>query len=1490
MAGRRTHRIVEQGLSALCRLDHRGARGADLHTGDGAGITLQLPDVFFRASVDFQLPDAGYYATGLVFLPTHIDERSAAIAMIEGFAEAEKTQVLGWREVPTKPATLGKDARGAMPVIAQLFLAAHDEHGASLSHLALDRRVYRVRKRVELAARERNWLVYFPSLSARTFVYKGMFTPGQLAEFYPDLVDSRLDSAMALVHSRFSTNTSPSWQLAHPFRYAAHNGEFNTIRGNRNWMTSREALLASELISGELAELLPICHTGASDSASFDEVVELLHLTGRSLPHAMLMMIPPAWEARDDLPKAHRAFHQFHSCLIEPWDGPACVAFTDGVLIGAALDRSGLRPARWCRTRDDLVVLSSESGVLDLDPESIVEKGRLEPGRMFVVDTSLGRIVTDVELTKALAAKHPYQEWLDAGTLELRELQPLANDAPVGAEGTERLLREQLSFGYTQEERKLLLLPMARSAAEPLSSMGTDTPIAVLSHRSRLLFDYFAQQFAQVTNPPLDAIREGLVTSLSSSIGPEGNLLSVGPGNCRRIEVPLPVLSNAEWAQLFAANTGNERIRFATARLSGVYPVREGGVGLGGALGEICARAQAAVENGVELLVLSDRGSTAELASIPSLLLISAVHQHLVRHKSRAKVGLVIESGDCRTVHHAALLVGFGAAAINPYLGCDTVSHAASLGELGALSSGQAVKNYVQALAYGVLKIMSKMGISTVASYRGAQVFEVIGLNREITDRYFPNTASGIGGIGLDVLAAEVASRHAAAWRTACSAGVSGQLEVGGEYQWRREGEVHLFNPETVFLLQHATRSKQYDVFGRYTAAVNDLTRRTGSLRGLLKFRQGLRPPVPLKEVEPIEEIMRRFATGAMSYGAISAEAHETLAIAMNRLGGRSNTGEGGEEPDRLTDPMRRSAVKQIASGRFGVTSEYLVSADEIQIKMAQGAKPGEGGQLPGAKVWPWIARTRHSTPGVGLISPPPHHDIYSIEDLAQLIYDLQNANPMARISVKLVSESGVGTIAAGVAKAHADVVLISGHDGGTGASPSNSIKYAGTPWELGLAETQQTLLRSRLRDRVTVQVDGQLKTGRDVVIAALLGAEEFGFATAPLIVAGCVMMRVCHLDTCPVGIATQDPQLRKRFSGKPEFVENFFRFLAEEVREYLANLGFRRLDDVIGRADLLDAYPALEHWKAQSLDLAPILFTPDQATDHARVRTRSLQPHPATDLDTKLLEVAEPALTSGREINATVAIGNTDRAVGTRLGYEVTVRYGGKGLPDNTIDLTLRGTAGQSLGAFTPRGITLRLFGDANDYVGNGLSGARIVLRPDPAASFAAENNVIIGNTTLYGATAGELFCRGRAGERFAVRNSGAVAVVEGIGDHGCEYMTGGIVIVLGSIGRNFAAGMSGGVAYGYQLEVRRVNSEFVELTPLSESDVEVVHTWVSRHVDETESKLARRILAEWETAQRRFTRIMPREYLKMTSVIADAQANDRDVDAAVMAAVQHA
>ncbi len=1487
IAGRRAHRIVEQGLSALCRLDHRGARGADPDTGDGAGITLQLPDAFFRASVEFELPAAGHYATGLVFLPVPAGERSAAIALIEGLAEDEKTQVLGWREVPTEPTTLGRDARSAMPTIAQLFLAAADEQGVPLSQLALDRRIYRVRKRVERAARERGWLVHFPSLSARTFVYKGMLTPGQLAPFYPDLADSRLASAMALVHSRFSTNTLPSWPLAHPFRYVAHNGEFNTIRGNRNWMTSREALLAPEMISGELSELLPICNPDASDSASFDEVVELLHMAGRSLPHAMLMMIPPAWEARDDFCEARRAFHRFHSCLIEPWDGPACVAFTDGVLAGAVLDRNGLRPARWCRTRDGLVVLSSESGVLDLDPKSIVEKGRLEPGRMFVVDTSLGRIVTDVELTDELAEQHPYRTWLDAGTVELPESQPLAHLPPLDPED---LLRRQHCFGYTYEERKQLLLPMARNAAEPLSSMGTDTPIAVLSHRSRLLFDYFTQQFAQVTNPPLDAIREGLVTSLSCSIGPEGNLLSAGLDNCRRIEVPLPVLDNVEWEQLLAVNASDERPRFVTSRLSGVYPVSEGGEGLRGAVEEICARAQTAVETGVELLVLSDQGSTAELAPIPSLLLTSAVHHHLVRHKDRAKVGLVVQTGDCRTVHHAALLVGFGAAVVNPYLGCDVVTQAAHDGELGALSPGQAAANYARALAYGVLKIMSKMGISTVASYRGAQVFEAIGLNREVIDRYFPHTASGIGGVGLDVLAAEVATRHAAAWHIRRPAGAPRQLEVGGEYQWRREGEVHLFNPETVFLLQHATRTKQYDVFGRYTAAVDDLTRRAGSLRGLFEFRQGLRPPAPLEDVEPIESIVRRFATGAMSYGAISAEAHETLAIAMNRLGGRSNTGEGGEEPDRLADPARRSAVKQIASGRFGVTSEYLVDADEIQIKMAQGAKPGEGGQLPGAKVWPWIARTRHSTPGVGLISPPPHHDIYSIEDLAQLIYDLQSANPAARISVKLVSESGVGTVAVGVAKAHADVVLISGHDGGTGASPMNSIKHAGTPWELGLAETQQTLLLSRLRDRITVQVDGQLKTGRDVVIAALLGAEEFGFATAPLIVSGCVMMRVCHLDTCPVGVATQDPQLRRRFSGRPEFVENFFRFLAEQVREYLAHLGFRSLDEVIGRVDLLDMRPALEHWKAQGLDLTSVLLAPDHTVDHARIRVQPRQSHPATDLDTTLLTVAEPALTSGLSVNATATVCNTDRAVGARLGYEVTARYGGMGLPDDTIDLTLRGTAGQSLGAFTPRGITLRLLGDTNDYVGKGLSGARIILRPDPTAGFAAEDNVIAGNTTLYGATAGELYCRGRAGERFAVRNSGAVAVVEGIGDHGCEYMTGGTVIVLGPIGRNFAAGMSGGVAYGYHLNVDRVNRELVEMTPLSGPDVEVVHTWLSRHAHETESELACRILAEWETSQRQFTRVMPREYLKMTSVIADAQANGRDADAAVMAVMQHA
>ena len=1473
--GRRSHRIVASGLSALCRMEHRGARGADPDSGDGAGIMLQIPDRFYRDVVDFALPAAGAYATGLVFLPPDPGQAAQIMRIVEKYVITEGAVLLGWRDVPVVADGLGPAARDAMPAIAQVFISAGDlSDGRVLSGIELDRVAFCVRKQAERETRERGLDVAFPSLSSRTIVYKGMLTPEQLGVFYPDLTDPTLDSAIAIVHSRFSTNTFPSWPLAHPYRMVAHNGEINTIRGNRNWMSAREALLDSKLIPGRIKRLYPIVTPGASDSATFDEVVELLHLSGRSLPHSMLMMIPEAWESDDGMDPKRRAFYQYHASLMEPWDGPACVAFTDGTQIGAVLDRNGLRPARWCRTEDDLVVLASEAGVVDLDPSTIVQKGRLRPGRMFLVDTEAGQVLDDDQIKADLAAEQPYADWLHAGLIRLEELPEREHVVYTH----DSVLRRQRTFGYTDEELRLLLAPMARDGAEPIVSMGTDTPIAALSKRPKLLYDYFTQLFAQVTNPPLDAIREELVTSLSSTIGPEHNLLDPGPANCRQIQLPYPVIDNDDLAKILSIDEDGDLPGFQAVRVSGLYRVRDGAEGVRDRLIEICRHVSEAIEDGVRILVLSDRDSTADLAPIPALMLTAAVHQHLVREQTRTQVALVVEAGDARTVHHVALLLGYGAAAVNPYLAFESIEDLVITGALPGQKADEAIANYVKALGKGVLKVMSKMGISTVSSYCGAQVFEALGLDRDFVARYFTGTDSRIGGADLAVLAGEVAARHQAAYEMVAADEATADgieiLEPGGDYQWRREGEVHLFNPETVFLLQHATRSGQYEVFKRYTEKVDALAADNGSLRGLLGLR-GDREPIGVDEVESVESIVKRFNTGAMSYGAISAEAHETLAIAMNRLGGRSNSGEGGEDVDRLYDPLRRSAVKQVASGRFGVTSEYLVNADDIQIKMAQGAKPGEGGQLPGNKVHPWIARTRHSTPGVGLISPPPHHDIYSIEDLAQLIYDLKHANRRARIHVKLVSEAGVGTVAAGVVKAHADVVLISGHDGGTGAAPANSIKHAGTPWEIGLAETQQTLIRNGLRDRVTVQVDGQMKTGRDVLVAALLGAEEYGFATAPLIVTGCIMMRVCHLDTCPVGVATQNPALRAKFTGAPEFVENFFRYIAEEVRELLASLGLRSIDEAVGRVELLDLAPAAERGKASDLDLRPILAAP--AEDGPRRRLTGQHHDLDGTLGHRLIAAAEPAIENREPVTINMPIRNTDRSVGAMLSGEVTRRHRDT-LADDTIVVRLHGTAGQSFGAFTANGVTLRLFGEANDYVAKGLSGGRIIVRPDASAPFAAEENIIAGNTVLYGATAGELYMRGQAGERFAVRNSGALAVVEGVGDHGCEYMTGGTVLILGPTGRNFGAGMSGGVAYVHRLDPAKVNAELVDLDPLGAADIDVIGKLLLRHERETDSAVAAALLADWPRAASGFTKVISRDYKK---VLADLEAR-KEADAA--------
>ena len=1358
----------------------------------------------------------------------------------------------------------------------------------------LERRAYVVRKRAEHELGTKGpgqdgpgrETVYFPSLSGQTFVYKGMLTTPQLKAFYLDLQDDRLTSALGIVHSRFSTNTFPSWPLAHPFRRIAHNGEINTVTGNENWMRAREALIHTDVFGSnqDLEKIVPVCTPGASDTARFDEVLELLHLGGRSLPHAVLMMIPEAWERHESMDPARRAFYQYHASLMEPWDGPASMTFTDGTVIGAVLDRNGLRPSRIWVTKDGLVVMASEAGVLNLDPSTVVKKMRLQPGRMFLVDTAQGRIVSDEEIKAELAAEHPYQEWLDAGLFHLDEL-PQGNYVRMPHH---RIVLRQQAFGYTYEELNLLVAPMARKGLEPLGSMGTDTPVAVLSQRPRMLFDYFQQLFAQVTNPPLDAIREEVVTSLQGVIGPEGDLLNPDEDSCRQIVLPQPILRNHELAKLINLDADQEvdgrRHGMRTSIVRCLYPVAEGGAGLRRALDEVRSQASAAIKDGARIIVLSDRESNEKLAPIPSLLAVAAVHHHLVRERTRTHVGLVVESGDAREVHHMAALVGFGAAAINPYMAFESIEDMLDRGVIEGLDREKALSNYVKAAGKGVLKVMSKMGISTLASYTGAQLFQAVGISQEVLDEYFTGLACPTGGIDLDDIADDVAARHALAYLDRPDERAHRELEVGGEYQWRREGEYHLFNPDTVFKLQHSTRTGQYSIFKEYTQLVDDQSEQMASLRGLLKFKDGVRTPVPLDEVEPASEIVKRFSTGAMSYGSISAEAHETLAIAMNRLGGRSNCGEGGEHVSRFdrdgNGDWRRSAIKQVASARFGVTSHYLTNCTDIQIKMAQGAKPGEGGQLPGNKVYPWVAEVRHSTPGVGLISPPPHHDIYSIEDLAQLIHDLKNANPQARVHVKLVSENGVGTVAAGVSKAHADVVLISGHDGGTGATPLTSQKHAGAPWELGLAETQQTLLLNGLRDRIVVQVDGQLKTGRDVMIATLLGAEEYGFATAPLVVSGCIMMRVCHLDTCPVGVATQNPVLRQRFAGKPEFVENFFMFIAEEVRELLAQLGFRTINEAVGQVNALDTTQAAEHWKAHKLDLTPVLHEPESAFMNQDLYCSSRQDHGLDKaLDQQLIVMSREALDSGTPVRFSTTIANVNRTVGTMLGHELTKAYGGQGLPDGTIDITFDGSAGNSFGAFVPKGITLRVYGDANDYVGKGLSGGRIVVRPSDNApeDYVAEENIIAGNVILFGATSGEVFLRGAVGERFAVRNSGAHAVVEGVGDHGCEYMTGGKVVILGPTGRNFAAGMSGGVAYVYDPGGElsdNLNAEMVDLDNLDDDDVDWLHGMIVAHVDATDSAVGQRILADWTGQLTHFVKVMPRDFKRVLQAIAAAKA----------------
>ena len=1475
--GRRSHDIVRKALQVLINLEHRGACGCEANTGDGAGILIQTPDAFLRKSVSFALPTEGGYGAGLVFLPREESDRDRIKDLIARITEEEGQTLLGWREVPTDNGLIGDSAKATQPVFEQVFIGARIDVSTEDGRARFERTLYVIRKRIEHAvdalkinALSRRFF-YIVSLSSQRLIYKGMLQAKQLQPMFPDLSDESLQSALALVHQRFSTNTFPSWPLAHPYRLVAHNGEINTLRGNINWMRAREGLMQSELFGDDLKKLLPIIREGGSDTATFDNVLELLMMAGRSLPHALLMMIPEPWSNHESMSAERKAFYHYHASLMEPWDGPASIAFTDGKVIGAVLDRNGLRPSRYYVTKDDLVIMASEVGVLDVAPQDVLVKERLRPGKIFLVDTVKGRIVDDEEIKRELAAEHPYQEWLDRHLIDINDLPAARAESPEH----ETVFKRQQAFGYTQEDLRFLIAPMASGGEEPVGSMGTDTSLAVLSDKPRLLYEYFKQLFAQVTNPPLDAIREELVTDMGSTIGPERNLLKAEPESCRQIKIKYPIIHNEHVAKLrhLPPNTP-----FRSTTLSMLFDPENDGPALEQAMDDLCRRASEAVAAGFDILILSDRGVSPKLAPIPSLLATAGVHHHLVREGTRTRCALVVESGDAREVHHVSLLLGYGAGVVNPYVAFETIDDMIRHGMLTGIDRDKAIDHYIKALNKGVLKVMSKMGISTLQSYCGAQIFEAIGLSQAFIDKYFTHTTSRIGGVGIDIVAEEVAIRHARAFGRQPVR--PQELEAGGEYQWRRDGEYHLFNPDTVFKLQHATRSGQYTIFKEYSRAVDVQNERRATLRGLFRLKPA-GPKVPLEDVESVDSIVKRFATGAMSYGSISQEAHETLAIAMNRMGGKSNTGEGGEDPERYiplaNGDSKRSAIKQVASGRFGVTSEYLVSADELQIKMAQGAKPGEGGQLPGHKVYPWIAKTRYSTPGVGLISPPPHHDIYSIEDLAQLIFDLKNSNPRARISVKLVAEGGVGTVAAGVAKAHSDVVLISGHDGGTGASPLTSLKHAGLPWELGLAETQQVLVLNKLRDRIVVQTDGQMKTGRDVVIATLLGAEEYGFATAPLVVMGCIMMRVCHLNTCPVGIATQDPELRKKFTGTPELVQNFFRFVAQEVRELMSELGFRTIDEMIGRADCLDIDRAVTHWKAKGLDLTPLLHQPALPASVARRKVREQDHELDVTLDNDLIRAAMPALERQEPVDLSAYIRNADRTVGTMLGYEVTKRHGGCGLPEDTIRIAFTGSAGQSFGAFVPRGMSMTLVGDANDGFGKGLSGGRLIAYPPRLSTFKSQDNIIIGNVAFYGATSGEGYVRGVAGERFCVRNSGATVVVEGVGDHGCEYMTGGRVLVIGRTGRNFAAGMSGGVAYVLDADgtfPRRCNREMVDLELLTDEDLDFVRVAIMKHVTFTKSHYAEGLLAD-ASMLRRIVKVMPREYKRALAEHARREAH---------------
>jgi glutamate synthase (ferredoxin) len=1463
IAGERSHAIVARGIEALVNLGHRGACGCDPETGDGAGILLQVPDAFLRRVAGVDLPAPGAYGVGMAFLPTDPDQRGHCEDIVRRCCEDEGLRLLGWRDVPVQPAEIGRVAREGMPAIRQLFVAA-----VGLDGDTLERRLYCLRRVIERRVAEvgmsQGHLFYLCSLSSRTIVYKGMLMAQQIAPFYPELSDADVASSLALVHSRFSTNVLPRWNIAQPFRYICHNGEINTLRGNVNWMRARQSKFKSPLYGDDIAKLRPVIDETGSDSAQFDNALEMLALTGRPVHHAIMMMIPEAWHENQLMDDDRRAFYEFHASLLEPWDGPAAIAFTDGRVIGATLDRNGLRPARYMVTDDGLVVMASETGVLDIPAERIVRKWRLEPGKLLLVDTEAGRILDDAEVKATLSTLHPYKEWIRQGTVYLHELQ--AKNGVSDHDPAALLIRQQ-TFGYTQEDLKFLLGPMIATGEEPVGSMGNDTPPAVLSDRPQPLFNYFKQLFAQVTNPPIDPIRESMVMSLVCSLGAGGNLLEQGPAQARRLEMPHPILTNGDLAKIRHVT----QREFPTATINAVFHRADGVRGLRSGLDRICRLASQKIEDGYTVIVLSDRTADASHVPIPSLLATAAVHHHLIREQTRTGVGLVIESGEPREVMHFALLIGYGAEAVNPYLAFETIGDLQRRGLLGeGMTADKAQGIFVKAINKGLLKTISKMGISTILSYCGAQIFEAIGIGREVIDRYFTGTASRIGGVGLEVIAGEAIARHSDAYPDVRVAPAA--LDEGGQYQWRRKGEFHQWNPETIGKLQHAVKTNDETWYRDYAAMVDDQTRQLKTLRGLLQLRE-VPAPIPIDQVEPASEIVRRFATGAMSLGSISTEAHENLAIAMNRIGGKSNTGEGGEDPRRYkkdaNGDWRRSAIKQVASARFGVNAHYLVNAAELQIKIAQGAKPGEGGQLPGHKVDEYIASLRYSTPGVGLISPPPHHDIYSIEDLAQLIHDLKNVNPQARISVKLVAEVGVGTIAAGVSKAHADHIVIAGYEGGTGASPLSSIKHAGVPWEIGLAETQQVLVLNDLRSRVVLQADGQMKTGRDVVVGALLGAEEFGFATSALIASGCIMMRVCHLNTCPVGIATQDPVLRRKFAGKPEHVVNFMFFLAEDVRRHMARLGFRRFSDMIGRSDMLDTREAVEHWKAQGLDFSMILHRPD-VSPAIDVHKTIEQDHGLDKaLDHEIIALAQPALEERQAVQIELPIRNGNRTVGGMLSGEIARRYGAEGLPPDTIRVDLEGSAGQSFGAWLARGVTLTLRGDANDYAGKGLSGGRIVIMPPAQSVIVPEDNIIVGNVVLYGATAGEAFFRGIAGERFCVRNSGATAVVEGVGDHGCEYMTGGVVVIIGRTGRNFAAGMSGGIAFVLDEEDRfaeRCNLGMIELeTVSSDEDVELLRSLLQRHADYTGSNVAKRLLKGWPVAVRHFVKVMPVDYKRV-------------------------